>query len=372
MVLSLSILFRLVTLPATLALITFQYFTIGTSYTNANTKRSLIKTLFIASSAHMVKGATMSDAKFLYKDLKTLLTNHAGLLDDLPGYAEQYTKKDEYDTCASYWLTKSVTSTDSPIIFYIHGGCFALQVAETAFTALANFYRAYKELYGVNISILMIDYTLTTEGAAYPKQINEVNLIYDKLVGEGFRNVITMGDSAGGNLVINTLAYLGSRPKIKDVVWPKATVAISPYLNITKTENAGSVKRYQGVDCFSYSMTRYFGKFYTNGDEWLDKSPMVNIEVNSDKVNWENNPAIQNGDILVVFGDHEILTDQILRWCEKVGLTANHPERIAIDINGTHISVFLDEAISPGTLSEWREQFCSGAILSFLHEKFSD
>lgn len=369
--LSLSALLRFLTLPVYVAWLTILYYTVGTPYTNLNTKKSLIKTLYIGVFGYLGKGLTLSDSRYLFKDIKTLLGKHAGLFKDLPGYGEIYTKKEPNFTCESVWLTKSALSADSPIVLYDHGGGFVFQVVETAFTALANFYRSYKVEHGVDISILLVDYSLTAHGATYPTQINEANEIYDRLVSDGYRNIIILGESAGGNLVLNTLAYLESKAYNEEVVWPKAAVAISPYLNITKTENTGSVQTYLSIDCFSPSMADYFGKNYTNGDKWLDASPMVNIETNSDKVDWKNNPIIKNGDILVLLGDHEILADQILRWCEKIGLTANYPERIAIDIHGTHIALVIDEAIAPGTLSEWREQFNSKTILAFLHEKFS-
>lgn len=371
MLLSISILFRFFTLPVILARLTVQYYTVGTPYTNSNTKKSLAKTLFVGAFAHLLMGVTTRDGKFFYRDIKSLLVKNAAHFKDLPGYGEFYTEREEYFTCESVWFTKCMTSKDSPIIYYVHGGGFGLQVGETVFTSLANFFRAYKQEYGVEISILMVDYSLTGHGSLYPTQINETNEIYDKLTADGFRNIIVMGDSAGGNLVINNLEYLGSRPKNQEVVWPKATVAISPYLNISTTENTGSVKKYHGIDCFNYPMARHFGDVYIGEDRWLDGSPMVNIETNADKVDWKNNRAIKNGDILVIFGDHEILVDQILRWCDKIGLAANHPERIVIDKHGTHIALVVDEAVAPGTLAEWKEQFCSKTILAFLHEKFS-
>lgn len=374
MPISLSVLWKLITLPASLICLTVKYYTVGTTFTNSNTKSSLIKTLVTGIFRHIADGLTIEDARFLYTDVNTLLRRLSSNFGDLPGFGEQYTTREDYFMGESVWLTKCLVSKDSPILLYFHGGCFAMQLGDNQVLAMANFYRAYKETYGVEISVLLVDYSLTCNGYTYPRQINEANDIYDKLIADGYTNIIIAGDSAGGNLALNTLAYLDleSKRRKRNVVWPKGTVAISPYLNVSKRENTGSVKRYGGgVDIFSSAMAGYFGNIYIDGDEFLNSSPMINIELNSDKIDWSNNPAIKGGDLLVIFGDHEMLTDEILRWCEKVGLTSNNPERIAIDIDGTHIGLFVNEVIAYGTISEWKEQYCSNTILRFLHEKYS-
>lgn len=369
---SLLFIWRLVTLPFWLVWLTLQYYTVGTIYTNAYTKSSLIKTLVTGLFGYMGSSLSIGDARFDFKDVRDILAGLSRSLGDLPGFAEVYASREKNFTCDSFWLTQSLVGKNSPILVYFHGGCFALQMSKSQIKSLANFYRAYKEEYGVGISILLVDYSLTCNGYNYPQQINEANDVYERLVADGYTNIIVAGDSAGGNLAINTLAYLDDESRRRKVVWPKGTIAISPYLNVSKRENKGSVKRYgQGIDIFSASMADYFGNFYIGGDEWLNSSATVNIELNSDKIDWAGNPAIKNGDILVIFGDHEMLTDEILRWCEKIGLTSNFPERIAIDIDGTHIGVFVNEVSGNGSLSDWKEQFYSKSILRFLNEKYS-
>lgn len=360
----------MLTLPLVLVWLTIQFYTVGTIYTNANMKSSLLKTLLVGTFKHFASLLSLGDAKFSGYTIRSLLKWFPGNFADLPGYLEQYTSRDD-STCESLWLSKNLRDSDSPILLYFHGGCFALQMSPNQMMSLVNIYRAYKEQFGVEISILLVDYSLTSNGNAYPTQINEANEIYDKLVADGYTNIVVVGDSAGGNLVVNNLTHLLSISRSKKVVWPKGCVAISPYLNISKSENSGSFRRYLGYDILSHSMLKYFGNAYINGDEWLNQSSMVNMELNMHKVDWDKIPVIKGGDLLVIFGDHEVLADEILRWCEKIGLTTSHPERVAIDIDGVHIGVFLNEVIAYGSLEEWSQQFCSRTILDFLHLKFT-
>lgn len=364
---SLSNLGRLILFPLVVVFLTVQYYTVGTNFTNANTKSSLWKTLLVGSFRHFASSLSIGDAKLGYHSIRALLVWLPKSYKSLPGYSEQYTTK-EQDGVESLWLTRNLKGKDSPIFLYIHGGCFALQFSVNYVVSLANFYWAYRNQYGEDISILVVDYSLTCQGSVYPTQINEANDVYDKLVAEGYTNIVVGGDSAGANLAVNNLMYLAGK---RNASWPKGCVAISPYLNVSKAEDTGSFRSFHGFDILSHSMLKYFGNAYTNGDEWLNESAMVNIELNLDKVDWSKIPIIASGDLLVVFGDHEVLTDEILRWCEKIGLTSSHPERIAIDIDGVHIGVFLNEAIAYGSLDDWAQQFCSKTILEFLHEKFS-
>lgn len=366
MFLSLSLLWALATLPPKFVWLIVQYYTVGTPYVSENTKSSLSKTLVTGLFNHMCKHLTVKDSYVVYADGATTLNRLERKFRHLPGYLEQYTEQ-EYFMGRSYWLTKNMKSPDSPIILYLHGGCFGFQMNDMQLQSLANIYSTFKEEHDVELSILLMDYSLTCMGYTYPTQINETNEVYDKLVADGYTNIVVVGDSAGGNLAANLLADLNTR---KTAVWPKGTVAISPYLNISGTEYTGSAKKNGTFDTFPFNLARDFGNAYIGGDEFLNLSAMVNIEANCDKVDWKNNPAIKNGDILVLYGGDEMIADQVSSWCDKIGLAENHPERIVFDLHGTHISIFINEIVGYRNLAEWKKQFWTGAVLLFFHEKF--
>lgn len=365
---SLSLIFGLVTLPLKLLYLTLQFYTVGTVFTNATAKKSLVKTLHNGLCQHMGCALRVQDLQLAYVPVSKLLLSMSKSLGRLPGFNEKYTDKEDF-ICESRWLTKNIDSKESPIVLYFHGGCFAIQMLDNQAQGMANLYEAYKLRYGVDLSILVADYSLTPLGYTYPTQYNEAVSLYEKLVADGYTKIVIMGDSAGGNLVLNILNYLHKRSKHQDVVWPVASIAISPYLNLSKQEFSGSFKRFDKVDFFNYAMTSYLGNVYIGVDEFLHASPVVNIELNSDKVDWKNIAPIKEGNLLVQFGDHEVLTDEILRWCEQAELTKNHPENIAIDIDGVHIGFFITESVAYGDIESWLNQYCANSILTFLKRK---
>lgn len=241
-----------------------------------------------------------------------------------------------------------------------------MQLMDKHIEALANIYRVQKSK-GKDLNILLVDYSLTSLGHYYPQQINESINIYDKLVDEGYTNIIIVGDSAGGNLVINNLIALLKRDT--HVTWPIGAIAISPYLNVSNQGYDGSVKRFNGVDFFSSTLANHLGKGYIQNDESLNDSVEVNIEHNADKVNWDSIPLISEGKFLLLFGDNEILSDEILRFAEKSKLKQTHPERIAIDIDGIHVGFFVSETLDYNNdLNKWKNEFCAKTLLDFIDE----
>ncbi len=52
------------------------------------------------------------------------------------------------------------------------------------------------------LSILHLDYKLTSKGFHVPHQLNQLHETYEALVKAGSTNIILCGDSAGGNLAV--------------------------------------------------------------------------------------------------------------------------------------------------------------------------
>lgn len=369
MLMSLSALFHLVTLPYRLAYLTIQFYTVGTVFTNPQAKKSLIKTLHLGMLQYMGRSLRKEDVKFSYVSVADLLQKHKPSFGHLPGYGRVFSEKGIF-TCDTFWLTNAIEDKDSPIVLYLHGGCFAMQLLDDQLRGMANLYEAYQKRYGKKLSILLADYSLTVNNATYPTQINEIVSAYEKLVDEGFKNIAILGDSAGGSLVVNLLLHLELKARLAPVTWPTAAVAISPYLNVSKQEFKGSFEKNNFLDFFNYDMSQYFGNLYIGGDKWLDKSVQVNSELNADLVDWQSIPTIRDGKLLVNFGENEVLADEILRWCQKTGIKDRHPENIALDIHGVHIGLFSTDSTAYNTIDQWQEQFNADAVLTFLHKKF--
>lgn len=86
------------------------------------------------------------------------------------------------------------------LIFHVHGGGFAAQTSKT--------HEVYLKLYAnkLDVPILSIDYSLAPE-APFPRAIEEIFYAYcwalknAKLLGSTGKNIVFVGDSAGGNLM---------------------------------------------------------------------------------------------------------------------------------------------------------------------------
>lgn len=360
--LSLSFLSRILTLPFKLAYLTLRYFTIGSPFPNAVVSLSWKRTLNCGIFQHMGSGLKLNDLKITSNySIKSMLDKRK---KDLPGYGSLYTTLDT-DIVESVWLTKKEgRSLDDPILLYLHGGCFAVQLQNDAVEPLENLYEVMKKDYNKEPSILIVDYSLTFQDKRFPVQIEQSNYVYDKLVSEGNTNIVVFGDSAGGNLTLNLAHHI---QELDSPIWPKGIIPISPWLDTLPQEHKNSYK-YSNVDVFTPPMILYQGKEYTNHNSDLATSPLVNINENFDP-KWLDNPLIKDGKALVIFGEYEIVADENLSFLKKIGYLENYPERVFIDPKGLHIAWWVSESVDYGNdLDIWKQLPISSRMLSFLNE----
>lgn len=363
---NLVIIGKLLTLPFKLLKLTIEYFTVGTVFTNDQTNKKLGRVLQAGIMQHMINGLKLPFLRdhAVYK-VTDLLSKMSHNYKQFPNYGEMYTTQDDkYPD--SVWLAKAANRTPSdPILVYFHGGCFAMPLQDNQLEAMANLYKVLGPG-NENLSILIVDYSLTLNGKTYPRQPNECFSVYMKLTkDEGCSNVAVIGDSAGGNLCLSLLYHISQ----SDLpVWPSAVVPISAWLDLAKAEYSGSFVTNEHLDLFNWEAVTYFGNEYApleaDGGQ-ID----VNISLNANSFNWSDLPPILNGDILIIFGENEVLKDENLRWCELAGIVKNHPERVIIDPRGYHITFFVSETVAYGTLENWKSQYISEKIIKFLQEK---
>jgi acetyl esterase/lipase len=285
-------------------------------------------------------------------------------ISNLPNYGKVYSTF-ATDGCESTWLTLlNQRKTSDPIILYIHGGCFAIQMKDVCVEFFSNLYRVMYRDHEKPVSILIADYSLTTANFAFPQQFKEIGYLYNKLVEEGNTNIVVIGDSAGGNLSLNLLQHLYQKP---DPVWPSAIIPISPWLDVTNVEYSGSFKAHAKLDVFSYEAVDYYGKQYTQYSTEYNDNPIVNI--NSSTIDWNNIPVFNNGNCLLVFGENEVLTDQIFKFLENSRYHERFPDRVVLDPKGVHIGLFLSETVGYNNdLDIWKKGFCINKIVQFLVE----
>lgn len=109
------------------------------------------------------------------------------------------------------------------VILYTHGGGFAVGSA-ASHRKLAGHLAKH-----LGVTAVVIDYRRAPEHP-FPAQLEDATAVYKELLSRGFMaaDIVTSGDSAGGNLAIATVL------KLRDdgVALPGAVIAFSPWLDM--------------------------------------------------------------------------------------------------------------------------------------------
>ena len=109
------------------------------------------------------------------------------------------------------------------VILYTHGGGFAVGSASSHRKLAGHLAKA------LGVTAFVVDYKRAPEHV-FPSQVNDVTAVYQALLKQGFeaKNLLTAGDSAGGNLAISTVLNL----KKNNIELPGAVIAFSPWLDM--------------------------------------------------------------------------------------------------------------------------------------------
>ncbi|MBC7273042.1 alpha/beta hydrolase [Streptomyces albogriseolus] len=119
-----------------------------------------------------------------------------------------------------------VDADASKVIMYTHGGGFSVGSAASHRKLAGHLAKA------LNTTAFVVDYRRAPEHP-FPAQIEDAAAVYRALLDQGFasRNVLTAGDSAGGNLAISVVLRL----RDDGVPLPGAVIAFSPWLDMEHT-----------------------------------------------------------------------------------------------------------------------------------------
>jgi acetyl esterase/lipase len=127
----------------------------------------------------------------------------------------------------SGWWCLPENADDGNVMLYLHGGWFVLGSA-----------RAYCNFVGqiaarTRAAIFIPDYRLAPE-YPLPAAIEDARVVFDGLATNGRRRIAIVGDSAGGALAIELMAFLARRP---GALRPIAAVLMSPVTDLTLSSN---------------------------------------------------------------------------------------------------------------------------------------
>ncbi|EPY53084.1 hypothetical protein SPOG_03629 [Schizosaccharomyces cryophilus OY26] len=371
---------RIITLPLILLWTSIQYVTAGTRFQKHEAfQRSLLLNLVCMTILHMSSGTTLRDIKLCGIDhLFDILgrnENELNPLGSIPNYGKVFTRKNtEKNIPDSAWLAKHPQmGKEDFIIIHLHGGMMSYPYTKYNIFAFSSLYSLFLKNGLKPPSILLVDYSLMPEGRTYPTQILECVSVYEKLVSLGYRKIILIGDSAGGNLALSMLYHLNEKSKSENIVWPSGVALISPWLDLTNAKKAKSYVSNAYTDFMSFEVLQKFGREYFGQNEHLYSLPSTNINLNFCNDFWSEIPTFKLGNFLLLVGENEVLRDEILEWSfEKSSFGKKYPERILIEKNGIHNGIFVTETpflyLNRITLEEWSQKFGVNALYKFLKE----
>lgn len=149
---------------------------------------------------------------------------------------EDVTYKSEYLAGVECIWALPAGADTKKVILYTHGGGFAVGSA-ASHRKLAGHLAKH-----LGVTALVLDYRRAPEHP-FPAQIEDSTAVYKELLARGVKptDILTSGDSAGGNLAISTVLKL----REEGIALPGAVIAFSPWLDMehigkSLETNAGS------------------------------------------------------------------------------------------------------------------------------------
>ncbi|CCG24075.1 hypothetical protein CORT_0E04910 [Candida orthopsilosis Co 90-125] len=314
---SLKGLLILLSLPIRLLLVIIKYPFFGGA--NEKFKNSLINSLKLQvlrlGSVLSVKDSLyvgiMSNYFIINKFLKLLYPG----LTKLNNYGKRFDKQ-------SIWLVEAENRSKSdPVIIYCHGGGYFLETQPSQIESVLSFYHLLDVEKKKKTSVLVQEYGLAGRGSLIGSQLYELVATYDKLASEGNDNIVLMGDSAGGNLVIVLLQYLRQQKNPK-LPWPRSAVLISPWVKIVPDEyqitpghSFHENKHRDMIQAHIFTEERRVELLGDTNHADLLISP-GNLEYNPS--DWSDIPTL-NGkgySTFILVGEHESFRDDVLEWAK--------------------------------------------------------
>ena len=195
------------------------------------------------------------------------------------------------------WLN-NFNQESNNIIFYFHGGGYCVGSPEVYYDFLIKIKR---RVIDKNVNIILIDYKKMPEF----KNVHIINSTYKtyseivKFYKE--KNIIFMGDSAGGNLALQ----ICNQAILNNDIIPKTVICLSPWV-ITKIRSKywklNENKDFLNSYCINLAI-----------DTFKDQNLLKENQIDILDFNYDKFP-----DILVRFGTHELILDEILVLIQKI------------------------------------------------------
>ncbi|MBF4691518.1 alpha/beta hydrolase [Fusibacter ferrireducens] len=192
------------------------------------------------------------------------------------------------------WIIPKHSKSDKAIL-YIHGGGFISGSCSSHRMHVTRFAK------GSNVKALIFDYRLAPEHP-HPAALDDSVSAYKWLLDQGYnsKNIVIMGESAGGTLTLSTLLAL----KSMHLELPKSAISISPVTDLSCSANSFIINAKK--DIAPMNSWRVWTNYYVNEHDIKDPllSPLYGDLVGLPP-------------IYLTIGTHEIHFDDTLNFAKK-------------------------------------------------------
>ena len=198
------------------------------------------------------------------------------------------------------YLSPNIDERPDLVIYYCHGGGFAMGSAYFYLEFLLAWVSLLKEAGYKNPAIFSLEYTLVPD-AAYPKQLEQTVAGYDFVcsIVEKSSRICVGGDSAGATLILSLLLYLAKNSSRYSKLKSAFATLISPWTTLISTKNRNTPSDYLNSDSLHLYARQYAGS------EDVHTEPLISPGVCKDGAWWvEAAPSAGFG---ILFGSEEVL-----------------------------------------------------------------
>ncbi len=167
-------------------------------------------------------------------------------------------KPEVINMIVSEWLIPENAVPDK-LLFYVHGGGYVSGSCNDHRSIVSKVSKATR------LKTLLFEYGLAPENP-FPAALNDTITIYQEILKKGYspKNIIMMGESAGGGLCLASLLAI----RDQNIPLPKAVVVISPWTDLSCSGESYSTKN--KVSLAPLNSWTVFSGFYAAGSNITD------------------------------------------------------------------------------------------------------
>ncbi|TFK26922.1 alpha/beta hydrolase fold protein [Coprinopsis marcescibilis] len=251
------------------------------------------------------------------------------------------------DGSALFWIG---TKRTDRVVLYVHGGGYFSPLTDMGLNFMSYLKKQLQDQ-GVESGFAVLQYSLLPD--VFPTQLRQISVAVDHLLATGLdpSNLQLIGDSAGGNLLVQFLSHLAHPIENIGPITPfKSPLAgvclVSPWVKSQSTSL--SFTQSSSTDILSDTVTLGWGKDYFGG---VQESLRPYVEPIYGPIGWFQGITKYAPRLLVTAGEEERFKDDIVDLVETRLSPAGVDVEFLIVEGGTHDDPCFDFFLSPNPAS---------------------